>query len=144
MLQNKGFQLNAHFNTLFSILHIIITISLIYICSLMLVYEELDGLESALYFQIFGLFFFAVEFAINLATVKVYQGRKLTTIREIWIYYWHSYLLIDVINILILVFDLSSSWQALKVLRLFILAKMPQSLERLERLETEFNTNIHK
>lgn len=38
----------------------------------MLVYEELDGLESALYFQIFGLFFFAVEFAINLATVKVY------------------------------------------------------------------------
>ena len=87
--------------------------------------------------------FFFIEIAYNSITVKSQAGKKLRTFEEILHNYLESFLVIDLINILILVLNFSLQVEALLFFRLIIVAKIPHVLEKLEKLEVSFIKNYY-
>ena len=61
-------------------------------------------------------------------TEKSQAGRKLKTLDEVLGNYMETNLVIDVINILIIVVDLSLAFKTLSFFKLFIITKIPQCL----------------
>ena len=64
----------------------------------------------------------------NSMTEKSQAGRKLKTLDEVLGNYMETNLVIDVINILIIVVDLSLAFKTLSFFKLFIITKIPQCL----------------
>lgn len=58
--------------------------------------------------EIFGLIFFTVDIVYNSLTIKYRAGKKLITLEEILSNYLSTTLVVDIMNVLILAFDLSS------------------------------------
>lgn len=81
--------------------------------------------------------------AYNSVTVKSQAGRRLRTLEDILENYLHTNLVIDVINVLILFMDLNIDSQIIVFLRLFIVTKLPQCLEKMEKLEVTFIKNYY-
>lgn len=52
-------------------------------------------------------------------------------------------MIIDVVSVLILIIDSNSDFILMKYIRLFIIAKLPQCLEKIEKLEVFFIKNYH-
>lgn len=67
----------------------------------------------------------------NCITVKANAGKKLVTYKEILIYYFQTNMMIDVISFLILLIDCMTSLAEMEYIRLFIIAKLPQCLEKM-------------
>lgn len=67
----------------------------------------------------------------NCVTVKANAGKKLVTYEEILMHYFQTNMVIDLISFFILLIDCSTSLPELEYFRLFIIAKLPQCLEKM-------------
>ena len=81
---------------------------------------------------------------MNFVTVKFEEGKKLSTFREIWRFYLKDNVLIDFISLIVLLLDLFFDLQVTIYLRLFIIVKLSQGLEKIEKLEVFFIQNFYK
>lgn len=70
----------------------------------------------------------------NCITIKTSGGKKLTTYADILNYYAKNNLFVDFISFFILLIDCTTSLSAMIYLRLFIISKLPQCLEKMEKL----------
>lgn len=52
-------------------------------------------------------------------------------------------MIIDILNMMILVIDISTNWYFMMYVRLFIVSKLPQCMEKMEKLEVSFIKNYH-
>lgn len=93
--------------------------------------------------EVISLLFYLTEMVYNALTIKSYAGRKLKTFEEILTHYFQTNLLVDLLNIIILVVDVSSTWTFMNYARLFILTKLPQCLDKIEKLEVLFIKNYY-
>lgn len=84
--------------------------------------------------QFFSIGFYLLEIVYNCLTVKANAGKKLITYEEILNYYLRTNMIIDLVSLMILLVDCSSKIQGMEFLRLFIIAKLPQCLEKMEKL----------
>ena len=101
---------------------------LVFFSSLNLVFQQLRKTEYLSDFQIASLLFFVLEIIYNTLTVKSTAGKKLNTLETILHEYLHTNLVIDIINVLIIIIDLSVTTDALLFIRLFVITKIPQCL----------------
>lgn len=122
----------------------IIQISCLFVMyTLALVFPELEHNSFLSFLQIFSIIFYFVEIIYNMLTVRSKAGRKLTTFEEIWSHYWKTNMVIDLLNLLILLMDSNINLQVMNFARLFIITKLPQCLEKMEKLEVTFIKNYH-
>ncbi len=64
-------------------------------------------------------------------TVKFANGRKIDVFKDIWIYYLKNNFGVDFISFLILVIDVAFTFQGIGYLRLFVIFKLPQCLDKI-------------
>jgi hypothetical protein len=137
------FEVNPVLDNVMGLLNIFVVTSLVVMLSLGLVFQELE--ESALLFALetVGLLFFALEIAYTALTVKAKAGKRLNTLESVLEDYLSTCLVVDAVNILILLVDLNVSADFMQYFRLFIVTKLPQCLEKMERLEVAFIKTYH-
>ena len=70
-------------------------------------------------------------------------GKKLTTLGTIMECYFKEQMGVDVLNVFIIGLDLGVGGRGMDFLRLFIITKVPQGLEKMEKLETVFIKNYY-
>jgi energy-coupling factor transporter transmembrane protein EcfT len=80
----------------------------------------------------------------NSLTVKAKAGKRLKTLESILKDYLSSGMIIDAINILILIVNQFAPDEIMQYFRLFIITKLPQCLEKMERLEVTFIKTYYK
>ena len=84
-----------------------------------------------------------VEIGYTSLTIKYKAGKKLVTLEDILTDYLQSSLIIDLLNLLVLILDVQSNQPIIYFARLFIITKLPQCLDRLEKLEVSFIKNYY-
>lgn len=124
-----------------SVLQIVI---LSFIYTLSLVFEQVNKTSIVQGFQSFSFAFYMIQIVMNFVTVKFEEGKKLSTFREIWRFYLKDNFLIDFISLIVLLLDLFFDLQVTIYLRLFIIVKLSQGLEKIEKLEVFFIQNFYK
>ena len=100
--------------------------------------------QTVLFLETVGLFVFLAEIALNFGTVKYTLGKKLETVREIGQDYLRHKFAIDCLNFVALLAYILTRSQSVGYLRLVALLKIPDCLERIERLEVYFIENYYK
>jgi len=133
-LESEGIELHDYINIALAILSAfqIVVLSIIYTMSM--VFDEVNKDPIVEAFQTFSLVFYLIEIGINFITVKFEEGKRLSTLREIWNFYLNDNFLIDLISMVILMLDLFADFQITIYFRLFIIVKLSQGLEKIERL----------
>ena len=81
--------------------------------------------------QLFSLAFYLFEMVYNCVTIKTSGGKKFVSYADILDYYSRNNLIVDSISFLILLIDCTTALNAMIYLRLFIITKLPQCLEKL-------------
>ena len=81
--------------------------------------------------QLFSLAFYLFEIVYNSVTIKTSGGKRFVSYADILDYYSRNNLVVDSISFLILLIDCTTSLNAMIYLRLFIITKLPQCLEKL-------------
>jgi hypothetical protein len=87
--------------------------------------------------------YFTFEIVFYSITIKSKSGKKLKSIKSILEYYLEEALVIDLLNLIILTASLYERWETLIYIRLFIITKIPQCLEKLDKLEVSFIKNYY-
>jgi len=64
-------------------------------------------------------------------TVRSVEGRTISNLGEIWKNIGYDKLILDAVNILIIILDISIDSSAMSILRLIIMTKLPQVLGNL-------------
>ena len=117
----------------------ILQITLLFIAyTLTIVFPEISESPFTSGMQNFSIFFYLFEMVYNCVTVKSTGGKKVTSYKEIFRYYSQNNLAIDLISYVILIVDFSTSLEEFLFVRLFIVTKLPQCLEKMEKLEVYF------
>jgi hypothetical protein len=98
------------------------------------VFPEVEEANFISTVQLFSLAFYLFEMVYNCITIKTSGGKKLTTYADILNYYAKNNLFVDFISFFILLIDCTTSLSAMIYLRLFIISKLPQCLEKMEKL----------
>ena len=97
----------------------------------MLVYNNVM-VETIGILRISALVFYSFEFIINMSTVKKAEGKIMTNLQNIWKSIGSDKILMDLVNILLLILDLSVDWKGMVLLRMWIIVKVPRVLKSLE------------
>jgi nucleoid DNA-binding protein len=131
----KGLELPPLLDNCLNLLSVLQIITLLVVYSLSLIFEELRTSNQILNtLQAGSLVFYFLEIVLGLVTVKSAAGKKVELVREIVVFYLHSSLWVDAASLLILVVDLVLDDPAISYLRLFIIFKLPQCLDKIEKL----------
>ena len=112
-------------------MQILVTFLLIFLNSIQLVFSHVL-VEEFRIIKLCVLTFYVVELMVDMLTVKKVEGRRFEVLRDIWEYLGPEKIVMNLINILIIVFDVSFDMTAVAYLRLFILFKLPQVLQTLQ------------
>lgn len=72
-----------------------------------------------------------IEMILNLTTVKHHSGKKIQSLIEIWEFYLRGYLIIDLLGVIILVCNIFSTSTYLNYLKIIILMKIGQCLDKI-------------
>ena len=139
--QWEGFEICTILDNIIALITLIVVFFLLISFSLEIVFSQLKESRFLDIVQVISLLFFIIEMAYNSVTVKSQAGRRLRTLEDILENYLHTNLVIDVINVLILFMDLNIDSQVIVFLRLFIVTKLPQCLEKMEKLELKEHPN---
>ena len=76
-------------------------------------------------------------------TIKSKSGKKLKTFEEILQNYFETSLIIDSVNVLSILLSIFLDFEVFLFFRLLVIAKIPESLEKLEKLEAFFIKNYY-
>lgn len=142
-LQERGFEVNQAVDNTITFLSILQIVCLFFSYTLALVFPEVQEAPVIGSLQYFSLGFYLIEIVYNCLTVRASAGKKLVTYREILEHYLHTNLMVDLISFLILMVDCNTEMPYMEFMRLFIIAKLPQCLEKMEKLEAYFVKNYY-
>ena len=142
-LHRSGHEINKILDNLVAFLSIIQIACLFFCYTLALVFNEVQQAPFIGTLQFFSIGFYLLEIVYNCLTVKANAGKKLTTYEEILNYYLRTNMIIDLVSLMILLVDCGSQIEGMDFLRLFIIAKLPQCLEKMEKLEAFFIKNYY-
>ena len=131
--------------SLLNLLSAIQIITLLMVYSISLVFEDLLSGEYSLLesLQISSFIFYFLEIILNLVTVKYSSGKRIEVIRDIIEHYRSRNLWIDCVSFIILLIDISTTAKFIPYLRIFIIFKLPQCLEKIENVEVYFVRNVY-
>lgn len=87
--------------------------------------------------------FYIIELGLNLITVKFEEGKRLGTLRQIWSFCSKNTLATDAISILLIFVDYFTDHEIVIILRLFVILKLGQGFEKIEKLEVFFIHNFY-
>jgi hypothetical protein len=131
--------------SLINLVSVIQIIGLLVIYSLSFVFEDLLSGEYSLIeaIQIGSFLFYFIEILLNLITVKFSAGRRIEIIRDIINHYVSQNFWVDCVSFVILMIDISSHSEVVAYFRMFIIFKVPQCLDKIEKLEVYFVRNVY-
>ena len=72
--------------------------------------------------------FFSLEFLVTMLTVKKIEGKTIENLTDIWTCVGRKKIVMDLVNILLLIIDVSVDLKVMTWLRLFIFVKLPDVL----------------
>jgi hypothetical protein len=75
-----------------------------------------------------------MEIFVNLTTVKYHSGKKIKALFEIWQFYLKGYLVVDLLGVIVLLCNILTSSPHLNYLKVLILFKIPQCIDKMEKL----------
>lgn len=143
LCKDHALELPAFTENLLSILCVLQVFGLAILSSISLVYLEVRQSQMANDFEICCTLLSLVELLVNLTTVKYSSGKKLRSFLEIWRFYARGSLAIDLSTTLILFAGTLVESPLLVYLKMLIFLRIPQCLDRIEKLEVSFISNFY-
>ena len=113
------------------IFEILFTFILVFFNSILLVYQDISE-KDLLPIRICALLFYALDFVLSMTSTKKVEGRIIGNLVEVWQYVGTEKIVMDIINIIVLLVDISSSFYAMAFIRLVIIVKLPSVLKSME------------
>lgn len=130
----SGLELPQFVENVITIMSIIQIVLQSIVTSISLVYEEIRASDFFYILSIVSVFFSIFELTLNLFTIKYRSGKKLKTFLEIWKNYSEGYLLLDILTAIFLTLYVLFPSDILSFFKIIIFLKLPQSLEKLEKM----------
>lgn len=143
MWKKSGFELPQLAENIITLIGIIQIILFSFILSITLVYPQLQENGYVTDFETFTLLILFIEILINLTTVKYHSGKKIQTLFEIWQFYLRGYFVIDLLGVIVLFCNIFTYSPHLNYLKVLILLKIPQCIDKMEKLEVYFIKNLY-
>lgn len=112
----------------------ILLVLLLFVFTLELVFQGSFNLNMVTIVEALSLPYYVLDIALNFILIKSFSGRKLTKLKEIGLHYLTKFFAVDSACVLILLLDLAISSSLLQVLRLIFIAKIPQCMDKIEKL----------
>lgn len=75
--------------------------------------------------------------------MKYSAGKKIEVIKDIIAYYVNQNFWIDCVSFIVLLIDISTKQTFMSFFRMFIIFKLPQCLDKIEKLEVYFIRNVY-
>ena len=122
------------------ILEILFTFILVFFNSTLLVYDDISE-NDLLATRICAVIFYFIDFMLSMTSTKKVEGRTIENLVEVWQSIGTEKIVMDIINIIVLLVDISSSFYAMTFIRLVIIVKLPLVLKSMEEIEIKLITN---